>query len=201
MVDPKVKRASIFPVTLKGERITLREFEPDDAAARWAYVSDPKVSRYQSWTPLADFEACKKMLLSDISEAKSGDRKVYLLAAELDGKIIGEAGFNLDSPRSSSCSIFYTTSRPLWGHGYATEAAHMVLKFAFETFDLHRVTATINPDNAASKAIITRKLGMQYEGRMREASRLFNNHWADSELYSLLRREWEAASSLTKHTS
>ena len=185
---------AVFPVALTGQRLNLREFEPDDAEARWAYVSDPLVSRYQTWTPLADYEACVEMLASDIAEAKSNDRKQYLLAAELDGKVIGEAGLNLNSRRSSSCSIFFTMTRDRWGCGYATEAGRMVVRFAFETFDLHRVVATCHPDNAASRAVITRKLGMQYEGRLREASRLFNNEWADSESYSLLRREWEANS-------
>lgn len=184
---------SNFPVSLQGKRIILREFEPEDAAARWSYVSDPLVSRYQSWTPLADFEACKNMLLSDIAEAKSGDRKTYLLAVELDGKVIGEAGLNLvGPPRNSSCTIFYTISRSSWGHGYATEAAQLIVKFAFETLGLHRVAATVNPENAPSRAIVEHKLGMQYEGRMREATRLFNDEWADTNSFSILKREWKS---------
>jgi ribosomal-protein-alanine N-acetyltransferase len=181
----------MFPIKLKGERITLREFQPEDAEARWAYVADPQVSRYQSWTYLADLEACKKMLLSDIAEAKSDSRKVYLLAAELDGKVIGEAGLVLGPAKDSKCSIFYTMKREYWDRGYATEAARMVVRFAFETLNLHRVSATVNTENASS-AKITHKLGMQHEGQMREASKLFNGQWGDSDLYSLLRQEWEA---------
>ncbi|MDR3614081.1 MAG: GNAT family protein [Candidatus Obscuribacterales bacterium] len=181
----------MFPVTLKGDRINLREFEAADSEARWSYVSDPLVSRYQSWTPLADLEACKDMLLSDIAEAKSEDRRVYLLAVELEGQVVGEAGIILGSPRSASGSIFFTVSRQLWRHGYATEAAQMVLQFTFRTLGLHRVEATVHPDNAASRAVVTRKLGMQYEGRMRKAMRLFNDEWSDSDLFSLLQREWQ----------
>lgn len=183
----------MFPVFLRGERINLREFEMDDAAARWSYVSDPLVSRHQSWTPLADFEACKQMLQSDIDEAKSDDRKQYLLAADLSGEIIGEAGINVGDSRSASGSIFFTMSRAIWSQGYATEAAKAVLDFAFTGLNLHRVVATVHPENVASRTVITRKLGMQYEGRMREASRLFlTNEFADSDLFSLLKPEWEA---------
>jgi ribosomal-protein-alanine N-acetyltransferase len=181
----------MFPVTLKGERVNLREFDITDAPARWAYVSDPLVSRYQSWTPLADLGACKDMLISDITEAKSEDRKVYLLAIELDGQVVGEAGINLGPARSASGSIFYTINRAVWGHGYATEAAQMILQFAFNTLKLHRVAATVNPENAPSRTVVTSKLGMRYEGRMREATRLFSDEWADQDIFGLLRRDWE----------
>lgn len=191
-MESKDAQEAKFPITLLGERITLRDFEPQDAEARWAYVSDPQVSRYQSWTYLADLEACEEMLLSDIAEAKSDSRKVYLLAAELNGRVIGEAGLDLGPAKDSNCSIFYTMKREYWGQGYATEAARMVVRFAFETLNLHRVSATINAENAASRGVVTHKLGMRHEGKMREASKLFNGQWGDSDLFSLLRQEWEA---------
>ena len=49
-----------------------------------------------------------------------------------------------------------------WGHGYATEAAQVVLDHAFES-GLERVVAVTNPANTASQAVCLR-LGMTHLG-------------------------------------
>jgi RimJ/RimL family protein N-acetyltransferase len=63
-----------------------------------------------------------------------------------------------------------------------------VLRFAFETLDLHRVSAAIGPENLASIAVVKR-LGFTYEGRIRHHV-FTNGDWRDSLLYSLLADEW-----------
>ena len=50
-----------------------------------------------------------------------------------------------------------------WGHGYATEAAEVVLRYAFEA-GLTSVLAVTHPDNVASQAVC-RRLGMRHHGQ------------------------------------
>ena len=74
--------------------------------------------------------------------------------------------------------------------GYCTEAAAEMLRYAFEDLGLHRVMARHFRSNPASGRVM-QKIGMQYEGRMRE------HFWRwdqahDIELYGILRREWQA---------
>jgi RimJ/RimL family protein N-acetyltransferase len=59
-----------------------------------------------------------------------------------------------------------------WGHGYATEAARVVIEQAFDD-GLPEVYAVVRPGNEASLAVC-RRLGMTYLGRMRR--------WYDVEL-------------------
>jgi ribosomal-protein-alanine N-acetyltransferase len=75
-----------------------------------------------------------------------------------------------------------------WGRGYATDAVRTMLDFGFGMLDLHRVTAAIGPDNAASLAL-AQKLGFTFEGRLRDHV-FTNGAWRDSLLYSILSREW-----------
>lgn len=54
---------------------------------------------------------------------------------------------------------------------------------------MKRDVPAIGPDNAASIAVAT-KLGMQYEGRIRDHV-YTNGAWRDSLLYSVLSDEWK----------
>jgi ribosomal-protein-alanine N-acetyltransferase len=82
----------------------------------------------------------------------------------------------------------YAIRADQWGKGYATDATREMTAFGFEKLGLHRVSAAIGPDNAASISVVS-KLGMLYEGRIR--GHVFTNGvWRDSLLYSVLEHEW-----------
>jgi ribosomal-protein-alanine N-acetyltransferase len=63
-----------------------------------------------------------------------------------------------------------------------------MIAFGFEELHLHRISAAIGPDNIGSIAVV-RKLGMQYEGRLRDHV-FTNGTWRDSVLYAVLEQEW-----------
>jgi RimJ/RimL family protein N-acetyltransferase len=69
----------------------------------------------------------------------------------------------------------------------ATAAARHLIQIGFGEHNLHRIFATCDPRNTASAAVL-RRLGMHYEGRMRETA-LIRDGWRDSDLYSLLAHE------------
>jgi RimJ/RimL family protein N-acetyltransferase len=50
-----------------------------------------------------------------------------------------------------------------WGHGYATEAARGVIRYAFEVLKIPKLFAGHNPKNSASRSILL-KLGFKYIG-------------------------------------
>ena len=79
--------------------------------------------------------------------------------------------------------------RALWGQGFATEAAREILRYGFKTLGLHRIFASHFKHNSASGHIL-KKIGMKYEGCQREHLRKWDQ-FVDSELYGILRREWE----------
>ena len=71
------------------------------------------------------------------------------------------------------------------------------MEFGFRELKLHRISAAIGPDNAAS-IVIARRLGMTYEGRIRDHV-FTNGKWRDSLLYSVLVDEWVAAEATLIH--
>ena len=88
-----------------------------------------------------------------------------------------------------SAELGYWIGVPYWGNGYATEAAREMLDYGFETLKLNRIFASHFKPNAASGRIL-RKLGMLHEGCQREHIRKWDQ-FIDSELYGMLRRDWE----------
>ena len=73
------------------------------------------------------------------------------------------------------------------------EALKALLYYAFQTLDLNRLEADIDPRNSASAKTLER-LGFQKEGHLRERW-IVNNEISDTWLYGLLRREWHEHSS------
>ena len=73
------------------------------------------------------------------------------------------------------------------------QALQALLRYAFQTLDLNRIEADIDPRNMASARTLER-LGFQKEGHLRERW-IVNDEISDTWLYSLLRREWQERSS------
>ena len=115
--------------------------------------------------------------------------KIWLaITLRNDGRQIGGIGLRVDEQHWRA-ELGYWLGVPYWGKGYATEAAREMVRHGFEDLNLHRIFASHFKHNPASGRILT-KLGMRYEGRQREHLRKWDQY-VDSELYGLLRHEWE----------
>jgi ribosomal-protein-alanine N-acetyltransferase len=68
-------------------------------------------------------------------------------------------------------------------HGFITEAVRLVITFAFEKLDLHRVQAAIMPRNTVSARVVE-KMGFHYEGLI-EFYLKINEKWKDHHIYSI----------------
>ena len=78
--------------------------------------------------------------------------------------------------------------RQYWGKGYATEAARRMLRFGFEDLKLHRIWASVAPDNTASVHVLE-KIGMRREALHLKADWL-KDCWRDTFIYAILEEEW-----------
>jgi len=105
-----------------------------------------------------------------------------------DGHQIGGIGLRVDEQHQNA-ELGYWLGVPYWGRGYATEAARAMIAYGFEELKLHRIFASHFKHNTASGRIL-RKLGMRHEGCQREHLRKWDQ-FVDSELYGILRQEWE----------
>jgi [ribosomal protein S5]-alanine N-acetyltransferase len=172
---------------LIGDLTTLREFRFTDLDDYLAIVGDDRVTSWLSFDS-RDRAAAETALTAMIERAAQEDRPDYLLAVTRrdDDKVVGFA--RLGPTGVKAAHLGYAIHADHWGRGYATDAARVLLRLAFGTLGLHRVSAAIGPENEASIAVVKR-LGFTYEGRIRHHV-FTNGDWRDSLLYSLLESEF-----------
>jgi ribosomal-protein-alanine N-acetyltransferase len=175
----------MYPVTLTGRVVTLREFRSDDAADSLAIVGDDQVTQWLSFDS-RDMNAAQAMIDGAVQRARQDPRNEYYLAVTGEGdELVGFARLALAGVKAAK--LGYAVRADRWGKGYATDAARRMIQFGFDELGLHRISAAIGPDNAASIAVV-RKLGMQQEGRIRDHV-YTNGVWRDSILFSVLEHE------------
>lgn len=175
----------MYPVNLCGRLVTLREFRHDDIDDALHVVGDDRVTAWLSFDSRSP-EATAEMIKGAIERARHEPRTEYYLAvADETDVLIGFARLGLAGVEAAK--LGYAIRADRWGRGYATDACRTMVQFGFTALGLHRISAAIGPDNAASIAVV-RKLGMTHEGRLRDHV-FTNGEWRDSELFAILEHE------------
>jgi RimJ/RimL family protein N-acetyltransferase len=180
---------------INATRVSLRGITSDDIDALYRIFSHPEVMRYWSTPPLADRNAAVELL----REIHDGFQRRILLkwgiALRGDDELIGTATLFHPDFNNGRAEIGYSLNRAHWGNGYINEALNALLEYAFNTLDLRRIEADVDPRNAASIRTLER-LGFQQEGYLRERWHV-NGEIQDALFYGLLRSEWK----MVKHDS
>ena len=175
----------MYPVSLRGQLVTLREFRPDDIDDALHVVGDDRVTTWLSFDSRSP-EATAQMITGAIERARHEPRTEYYLAVADDTDAL--IGFvRLGFAGVQAAKLGYAIRADRWGKGYATDACRTMIEFGFTRLGRHRISAAIGPDNAASIAVV-RKLGMTHEGRLRDHV-FTNGAWRDSDLFSILEQD------------
>lgn len=177
----------MYPIQLSGTQVTLREFHSNDLDRVMTVVGDDRVTDSLSFDTRSRGQA-EELLSGILDRAEQEPRTEYYLAVTTaDDGMVGFARLGLNGVQAAK--LGYAIAADYWGRGYATDAARTLIDFGFGTLKLHRVSAAMGPDNAASIELVYR-LGMSYEGRIRDHVHT-NGEWRDSLLYSVLTHEWK----------
>jgi RimJ/RimL family protein N-acetyltransferase len=90
-------------------------------------------------------------------------------AIEVGGEAVGGIGITLqDDVHRRSAEIGYWLGEPFWGRSIMSEAVPAFTAYAFATFDLCRIYATVFEWNPSSGRILE-KAGYRLEGRLRKS--------------------------------
>jgi RimJ/RimL family protein N-acetyltransferase len=176
-------------VTIKTDRLLIREFTLDDFDAVHRYATNPNVIRFMTWGPNTETET-KQFLQSKLQSQVVKPRASYDLAITVDGIPIGGGGLTIHDQKSGEAELGYCFDEPHWGKGLGTEFAVVMVKYGFEELDLHRIIAKCDPENHGSYRIME-KIGMTKEGHLRENQRI-RGKYRDTLIYGILRGEWES---------
>lgn len=172
--------------TLETERLRIRPYCEADIAELLPLIGAREVAAttLRIAHPYTEQDARAFLKL-----AEEPDKLWLAITLRSDGRQIGGIGLRIDQQHRHA-ELGYWLGVTYWGQGYATEAGREMLRYGFQELGLHRIFATHFKHNPASGKVL-KKLGMRYEGCQREQL-LKWGEFVDSEMYGLLRREWEA---------
>lgn len=176
------------------DHLVLREFVESDFDAMLAYQADPRYQRYyEGMRDRGRYELAQRLVRMFCEYQKEEPRTKFQLAITLryDDRLIGNVGVRKDKAESTEGELGCELAPDYWNNGYATEATKAMIGFGFKQLGLHRISATTMADNKGAWRVLE-KLGMRREGELRETT-LLASGWANSVLYGILDREWEAA--------
>ena len=108
----------------------------------------------------------------------------------VEGHLAGEININsIHRGPFQSAYVGYWIDVARAGHGYTPEAVVLVMQFAFEQLQLHRLQIAIIPRNAASRRV-AEKLGLRNEGTALRYLEI-NGVWEDHVRYGITAEDWD----------
>jgi RimJ/RimL family protein N-acetyltransferase len=153
------------PDQLQTRRLELRRPTLGDAEAAFeSYASDPKITRYLTWSAHTSPKQTREHFQQAIDawDLRMGHR-AWLIERKADGLLMGTIGCTVWFHR---VEIGFALGSRFWGEGYMPEALAGVCKAAFEDPRIYRVQALCDDENVRSSRVME-KVGMQYEGLLR----------------------------------
>ena len=177
------------PVRLLGHRIVMRPLAAGDFRA-WSEVRAHNEEWLTVWEPrrnpsLPD-PTVERSAFSARCAQRDRDRSVgiaYQFGLFIDDQIAGAM---------QSGTIGYWVDQRQAGHGYVAEGVLALIRYAFETLELHRIEICIVPRNTNSRRVME-KLAIRDEGIAQRYLEI-NGKWEDHIRYGMTVEEWHARS-------
>jgi len=173
------------PPTLETERLRIRPYSESDIADLVPLVGTREVA---ATTLRIAHPYTEQDARAFLDLAQEPDKLWLAITLRADGRQIGGIGLRIEQDQQRA-ELGYWLGLLYWDHGYATEAAQEMLRYGFDELGLHRIFASHFKHNSASGRVL-KKLGMRHEGCQREHICKWDQ-FVDSELYGILRREWQ----------
>lgn len=172
-------------IFLKGMNIDLlvKNKEHVDIYVKW--INDPRIGKFLSVYIPETIEVIKKEWFPEYPDEKNIWFEIW---HKEDQKPIGMVGLlKIIAPyRRGEIGIFIGEI-DYWGKGIGTEAAKMILDYAFNVLNLYKIVAEVSVTNTRSVAIFN-KLGFIEEGHLKDHE-FIDGDWRDNKIFGLINKE------------
>lgn len=187
----------VGPLRVPGGAVRLRPVRMRDGA-QWSRTRVAEREKLEPWEPTAELDWIARHTLSAWpamhsglrSEARKGRMLPYVI--EVDGNFGGQLTIgNVTHGALRSAWIGYWVASEFTGGGVATGALALGVDHCFGPVMLHRVEATVRPENAASRRVLT-KVGFREEGLLKRYLDV-DRAWRDHLLVAVTAEEVEGS--------
>ncbi len=196
-MDMRVTKSRHGKEYLRGQRVVLRALKVSDFQ-EWKKVRLENIDWLTKWEPTRP--AGMPDVINDRNafgaRCNARDRERHLGSGYGFGIFVNDifcGEINLSSIQRGpfqSCYVGYWIDEGHAGNSYTPEALAVVLKYAFEDLNLHRVQVAIIPRNTSSRRVVE-KLSMREEG-IAERYLEINGEWEDHIRYAFTSEEWDS---------
>ena len=187
----------VGPLRVPAGSVRLRPVRIRDGA-QWSRTRTAERDNLEPWEPTAELDwvarhtvsAWPAMYSGLRSEARKGRMLPYVI--EVDGSFCGQLTIgNVTHGALRSAWIGYWVASEFTGGGVATGALALGVDHCFGPVMLHRVEATVRPENTASRRVLT-KVGFREEGLLKRYLDV-DRAWRDHLLVAITAEEIEGS--------
>ncbi len=193
-VGSDLKRGKLMSNNLfQGELVRFVAAEPQLAAGLFAkWMRDSEFVRLLDTDParLLSVDKYKEWFEKDLVEQQKNDELFFLIRTLEEDLTIGLIGLDgIQWVHGDAWVGIGLGEREYWGKGYGTDAMRILLRYAFEELNLHRLSLSVFEYN--SRAIRSyEKVGFVIEGRARQFLNRDGRRY-DMIFMGILRDEWK----------
>jgi [ribosomal protein S5]-alanine N-acetyltransferase len=175
---------------LMGRRVLLREPTQADGEHLFAYTTDPVITQFLAFESPRTVEDTLQFI-QRCEEYRKQDREYVFVIADRSSDVPrGVTALRHLDPPARTAQIGTWLRREDWGARVNAEAKALLLDYAFNVLDLHRIEARIAITNHRSRRAFER-LGGRREGTLKE-SFYKDGVFQDQGLYAILSSEWQS---------
>jgi RimJ/RimL family protein N-acetyltransferase len=172
---------------LKGQRVVLRAFTREDMTRQWESENDAELSFLDGGRPRA--VSMEKMMAYFDGYVAKDDPNHVSWAIETDAKYIGHCALHSVDAAARTCELgIEIGDRAYWGRGYGREVIGLMLNYAFQHMNLHRVWLTTHSENERAMRCY-KACGFVEEARLRQHVWI-DGRYVDRVMMGVLRREF-----------
>jgi diamine N-acetyltransferase len=169
---------------IRGEKINLRALELSDAELLYQWENDMSLWHLSNTlTPFSKF-TLEQYILNAHQDIYTIKQLRLMIDLAGEGATIGSIDLFDFDPVHRRAGVGILILKEYRGKGLASEALDMIIKYGFETLNLHQLFCNIGVENEESLKLFTRK-DFEITARKKEWV-IRNDHWEDEYLLQLI---------------
>lgn len=173
---------------IKGDRINLIPLLQKDINLIVRWMNDPDVRTYARNPLPRTLEEVKKWFEPKKDDEAKTDID-FLIYHKDDKKPIGTVGINNINWLDRNANLFTVIGESeYWGKGIAVEAGKMMISYAFEELNLHKIHTSIYSPNERSLRV-AEKIGLVQEAVLREEIYIDGVH-VNNHKFAVFKKDW-----------
>lgn len=140
--------------SIKSERLEIRSLKIEDLDEVMNFWGNDEVMKFCGGSS-SDKNQIENVIKNYINLQNERGFSVFAVVLQEINKVIGACGYNYAND-NNEIELIYHFATKYWGKGYATEATRACIEFARKNLCIHKIIASVDPRNEASRRLLER---------------------------------------------